>query len=176
MTVNKKTMQRITIGIIALTMVVGTLGAYFVLILQNDSARNAALNQNQEATYPDYPVDETAYKVEETVDKLQIDDLIVGTGDEVKLGDTVRVHYKGTFAQTGQKFDSSYDGGEPVTFELKEGNLIEGWTEGMPGMKVGGKRRLIVPSDMAYGPRGYPGSIPPNTDLVFEIELLAVNP
>jgi len=92
------------------------------------------------------------------------------------------VHYKGTIAQTQQKFDSSYDSGEPATLKLSDpdssGNgVIKGWVNGVPGMKVGGKRRLVIPAAQAYGSSGSSdGSIPPNTDLVFEIELLAVNP
>jgi FKBP-type peptidyl-prolyl cis-trans isomerase len=177
MAVSKSTVQRIIIGIIALTMTVGTLGAYFIIILQNKDANNQSQNQSQ-TQYPNYPVDSTAYKVNGAVTELQKADLTVGTGDEAKAGDSVKVHYKGTFAQTGQKFDSSYDTGEPVTFALKtgQGGVIPGWVEGIPGMKVGGKRRLVIPSSMAYGTTGYTGAIPPNTDLVFEVELLAVNP
>lgn len=174
MAVSGKTVQRITIIIIALVMTVGTLGAYFIVIMQQNDQQQAQKNQQQQ--YPDYPVDATAYKVEGSVKELVKTDLKTGEGDEAKAGDKVKVHYKGTFAQTGQKFDSSYDSGEPVEFELKEGAVIEGWVEGVPGMKVGGKRRLEIPSAMAYGPQGYPGAIPPNTDLVFEVELISVTP
>ena len=118
-------------------------------------------------------IDPTAFKVEGKVDKLQITDLTEGAGDEVKAGDTLTVHYKGTLAQTGAKFDSSYDRGEPATFPLT--GVIQGWQEGMPGMKVGGKRRLVIPAAMAYGDTAQKG-IPANSDLVFEIELIAINP
>ena len=176
MAVSKTTVQRIIIGIIALTMTVGTLGVYFIIILQNkDTADLSQETQPQATTYPNYPVDTTAYKVEAAVNELQKTDLKVGDGQEAKEGDSVKVHYKGTFAKTGQKFDSSYDSGEPISFDLKEGSVIEGWVKGVPGMKVGGKRRLVIPSQMGYGQNGYPGSIPPNTDLVFEVELLGVN-
>jgi peptidylprolyl isomerase len=170
--------QRIVIGIIALTMTVGTLGAYFIIILQNKDASDLTQQQSQATTYPNYPVDATAYKVSGPVSELQKADLKVGDGDEAKAGDTVKVHYKGTFAQTGQKFQSSYDSGEPATLALKtgQGGVMPGWVEGIPGMKVGGQRRLVIPASLAYGAQGYPGSIPPNTDLVFEVELLAVNP
>lgn len=175
MAVSKTTVQRITIGVIALTMTVGTLGAYFIVILQNKDTADQSQQKQSQPSYPNYPVDQTAFKVGEKVNELQKTDLTVGTGDEAKTGDNVKVHYKGTFAQTGQKFDSSYDSGEPVSFDLKSGKVIQGWVEGVPGMKVGGKRRLVIPSAMAYGAQGYPGSIPPNTDLVFEIELIAIN-
>ncbi|HKX24204.1 MAG TPA: FKBP-type peptidyl-prolyl cis-trans isomerase [Candidatus Saccharimonadales bacterium] len=170
MAVSGKTVQRITIIIIALVMTVGTLGAYFIVIMQQNE-QTASQNKQQ---YPSFPVDATAHKVEGKVNELKVTDLKVGEGDEVKLGDTIKVHYKGTFAQTGQKFESSYDRGEPVEFQLAEG-LIAGWTEGLPGMKAGGKRLLEIPADKAYGSKGS-DSIPPNTDLVFEVELISVTP
>jgi FKBP-type peptidyl-prolyl cis-trans isomerase FkpA len=175
MAVSKKTVQRIIIGIIALTMTVGTLGAYFIMILQTKETTNQSQGAQSQTQYPNYPVDSTAFKVGGKVSELQKTELTEGTGQEAKTGDKVKVHYKGTFAQTGQKFDSSYDSGEPVSFDLKSGSVIEGWVEGVPGMKVGGKRRLVVPAELGYGAQGYPGSIPPNTDLVFEIELIGVN-
>lgn len=171
MAVSGKMVQRITIIIIAIVMTVGTLGAYFIVIMQQNE-QQAATNQQQ---YPDFPVDTTAHKVEGKVNELKVTDLKVGEGDELKLGDTVKVHYKGTFAQTGQKFESSYDKGEPVEFPLNEGELIPGWTEGLPGMKVGGKRLLEIPAAKAYGAAGS-DSIPPNTDLVFEVELVSITP
>ena len=86
-------------------------------------------------------------------------------------GATVKVHYRGTL-EDGTQFDSSYDRGEPITFPL--GNLIQGWQIGIPGMKVGGKRRLEIPYSLGYGERGAPPSIPPRANLVFDIELLGV--
>jgi FKBP-type peptidyl-prolyl cis-trans isomerase len=173
--VSKITVQRIVIAVIALTMTVGTLGAYFLIILQNQDAANQA-NQQQTQQYPSYPVDSTAYRVTAPVTELQKVDLKEGDGQEAKVGDSVKVQYKGTFAQTGQKFDSTYDKGEPISFNLKSGNVIEGWVQGVPGMKVGGKRRLVIPASLGYGANGYPGAIPPNTDLVFEIELVGIDP
>jgi len=101
-------------------------------------------------------------------------DLVVGTGAEVKAGATVSVHYIGAIASTGEVFQSSKDfGTEPITFPLS--GVIKGWTDGIPGMKVGGTRRLIIPSDLAYGAKPDPRSgIPPNADLVFDVELVAV--
>ncbi len=107
-------------------------------------------------------------------DGLKIEDLKVGTGTEAKLGSKITVHYRGTF-KDGKEFDSSYKSGAPAEFPLEEGGLIKGWTEGIPGMKVGGKRKLMVPYAMAYGERGTPnGQIPPKSDLNFEVELIKV--
>jgi FKBP-type peptidyl-prolyl cis-trans isomerase len=104
---------------------------------------------------------------------LKIEDLTVGTGAEAKKGSTVHVHYVGTLLD-GTKFDSSRDRGEPFTFRLGAGMVIKGWDQGVAGMKVGGLRRLTIPSDLAYGDRGYPGVIPPRATLVFEVELVRV--
>ena len=100
---------------------------------------------------------------------VQIDDIVVGTGQTVEAGDTVTVHYTGTLAD-GTEFDSSV-GGDPISFPLE--GLIAGWQEGIPGMQVGGKRELIIPPELAYGEAGQPG-IPPNSTLTFEIELLSI--
>lgn len=104
--------------------------------------------------------------------RLVVTDLVVGTGVAAKLGDTIKVHYTGRF-ENGAIFDSSIPRGEPTEFPLRDPGLIKGWTLGLPGMKVGGKRKLWVPSHLAYGPGGRP-PIPPHTDLQFEVELLGV--
>ena len=103
---------------------------------------------------------------------LVIEDLVVGTGATAAVGDTVTVHYVGTFTN-GTKFDSSYDRNQPYPFRIGAGQVIAGWDQGVPGMKVGGKRRLTIPPDLAYGSQGR-GAIPPNTTLVFEIDLLSI--
>ena len=102
---------------------------------------------------------------------LVIQDLVVGTGKECPPGATVTVHYRGTL-ENGTEFDSSYKRGQPATFPLA--NLIKGWQEGIPGMKVGGKRKLTCPYPIAYGEAGRPPSIPPKATLIFEIELVDV--
>ncbi|MEO0324116.1 MAG: FKBP-type peptidyl-prolyl cis-trans isomerase [Myxococcota bacterium] len=104
---------------------------------------------------------------------MQIDDIEVGTGDEAVAGKPVSVHYTGTLTD-GTKFDSSLDRGQPFKFGLGGGQVIKGWDEGVAGMKVGGKRKLTIPPEKAYGARGFPPVIPPNSTLVFTIELLAV--
>ena len=107
--------------------------------------------------------------------KLETEDLVVGTGREAKTGDTVRVQYTGTLTN-GTKFDSSYDhGGDPFKFTLGKGEVIKGWDQGVVGIKVGGKRRLRIPSDLGYGDTGSPPSIPPKAGLVFEVELVAID-
>lgn len=109
-----------------------------------------------------------------SVSKLEKIDQVVGSGAEVKAGDTVSVHYTGAVAATGAIFQSSKDfGTEPVTFPLS--GVIKGWTDGIPGMKIGGTRRLVIPADQAYGATPPPNSgIPANADLVFDVELVAI--
>lgn len=104
---------------------------------------------------------------------LQKEDLVVGEGPEATSGKSVSVHYTGTLTD-GSKFDSSHDRAQPFDFTLGSGQVIKGWDEGVAGMKVGGKRKLTIPPEMGYGARGFPPVIPPNSILVFEVELLAV--
>jgi FKBP-type peptidyl-prolyl cis-trans isomerase FkpA len=111
-------------------------------------------------------------KVVTTESGLKYQDLKVGSGDEAKKGATVQVHYTGWLAKDGKKFDSSHDRKEPFEFKLGAGDVIKGWDEGVAGMKVGGKRKLMIPSKLGYGARGAGGVIPPDADLVFEVELL----
>jgi FKBP-type peptidyl-prolyl cis-trans isomerase len=109
-----------------------------------------------------------------TVKKLIVDDVILGNGPEAKSGDTVTVHYVGTL-QNGDEFDNSRKRGAPFTFTLGEGKVIKGWEEGITGMKAGGKRVLVIPSDKAYGDKGY-GPIPGGATLLFAVELLSITP
>ncbi len=110
---------------------------------------------------------------EEKITELNTEDTVVGDGKEAKSGDTVSVHYTGTL-KDGTVFDSSVERGTPFSFTLGNGEVIQGWDEGVVGMKEGGKRTLNIPSDLAYGERGAGQLIGPNEDLVFEVELLEV--
>lgn len=107
------------------------------------------------------------------ITELIVNDTTVGSGVVAEAGDTVTVHYTGTFLD-GAKFDSSKDRGTPFSFELGAGMVIEGWDVGVEGMKVGGTRELTIPYMMAYGERGFPGAIPPKSPLHFVVELLDV--
>jgi FKBP-type peptidyl-prolyl cis-trans isomerase FkpA len=112
-----------------------------------------------------------------TASGLQIEELVVGSGNTATAGQKVSVHYTGWLTQNGNKgtkFDSSHDRGEPFVFPLGKGQVIRGWDEGVAGMKVGGKRKLTIPPQLGYGARGAGGVIPPNATLVFEVELLDV--
>ena len=115
-----------------------------------------------------------------TASGLIIDDVVVGNGDLAAAGQQVTVHYTGWLTDAGgimkgRKFDSSKDRNDPFAFPLGAGHVIKGWDEGVQGMKVGGKRTLIIPSELAYGKRGAGGgSIPPDSDLIFDVELLKV--
>ena len=114
------------------------------------------------------------------ISQLQKQDVKVGGGAEARKGQVVRVHYTGWLYDAsrpdkrGQKFDSSKDGNMPFDFTLGAEEVIPGWDQGVAGMKVGGRRKLIIPSDLGYGPNGRPPTIPPNATLVFEVELLKV--
>ena len=105
--------------------------------------------------------------------KTQITDLRAGTGPEAKAGDTVTVHYTGTL-DDGTKFDSSRDRGQPFNFPLGAGRVIQGWDQGIAGMKVGGRRKLTIPPHLGYGSRGAGGAIKPNETLIFVVDLLSV--
>ncbi len=104
---------------------------------------------------------------------LQIEEIQVGTGAEAKSGQSVSVHYTGTLTN-GSKFDSSRDRKEPFDFQLGAGMVIKGWDQGVAGMKVGGRRKLTIPPELGYGAGGYPPVIPPNSTLIFDIELIEV--
>ena len=126
---------------------------------------------------PRYALAQSAGKPMTTPSGLQIIDTKVGTGASPKPGQTCVMHYTGWLYENGakgQKFDSSLDRGQPFEFPLGAGRVIKGWDEGVAGMKVGGKRTLIIPPGLGYGARGAGGVIPPNATLMFDVELLAV--
>jgi FKBP-type peptidyl-prolyl cis-trans isomerase FkpA len=129
------------------------------------AAAPAAKPADSQAAGPAFPVAD--------VTQLKVEDLVVGTGAEAVDGKKVSVQYTGWLTD-GTKFDSSYDRNQAFTFTLGEGRVIQGWEQGVKGMKVGGKRRLTVPADLGYGSRGAGGAIPPGATLVFDIELQGV--
>lgn len=112
------------------------------------------------------------FEPREEVKELEIIDVEVGTGEEVKPGATITAHYTGALCKNGIIFQSSHDFGKAITFGLNQ--VIQGWTLGVPGMKVGGTRRLIIPAEQAYGASSPSKNIPANSDLVFDIDLMAI--
>jgi len=154
---DKKTAIAVAVSIIVVLAMVGGAGLINNFI-GSDNNKNQVTEQNDQ-------VAAVAPQVEQK-------DLVVGTGDTAVAGKTVTVHYTGVFAD-GKKFDSSRDRGVPFEFKLGAGMVIKGWDIGVEGMKVGGKRILVIPPDFAYGPNDY-GPIPGNSTLMFEIELLGV--
>jgi len=112
------------------------------------------------------------FEPRDKVNELEIIDIETGTGQQVQPGDTITAHYTGALCKNGVIFQSSHDFGKAITFSLNE--VIQGWSEGVPGMKVGGWRRLIIPSEKAYGSVRAAANIPPNSDLVFDIELVDI--
>ena len=110
----------------------------------------------------------------ETPTELVIIDLIEGEGDEATAGDLVQVHYVGVAHSTGEEFDASYNRGAPLDFPLGAGRVIQGWDQGVAGMKVGGRRQLVIPPHLGYGDRGAGGVIKPGETLIFVVDLVAV--
>jgi FKBP-type peptidyl-prolyl cis-trans isomerase len=164
------TRQQVFIYFLVGIMVFSAIGTGILLLSQGGSTSTNLQTVNQTSTQEDN-VDR--YLPTGPVTVLTTEDLVVGTGKAVVVTDNVTVHYTGWLASDGTVFDSSVERGEPATFPLN--GVIQGWQEGIPGMQVGGKRRLVIPSDLAYGPSGTPdGSIPPNSALVFEVELISI--
>jgi FKBP-type peptidyl-prolyl cis-trans isomerase len=148
------------------------IGAVSVVAVFLGMAYYFSLNKNMDKTNTPPPAAGVSQVAPAAVTELKIEDLVVGTGTEAVAGEKLSMHYIGTLLD-GAKFDSSRDRGTPFEFTLGVGQVIKGWDQGVAGMKVGGKRKLTIPSTLAYG-AGAVGSIPPNSTLVFEVELLAV--
>jgi len=158
-------MKAFLLGIIAIILL-GVIGFIFSSNKNPQEVDNQSIKQE---------VNNNRTQQEEIMEitELQIVDTTVGEGKEAILGKVVSVHYTGTLTD-GTKFDSSVDRETPFQFTLGAGQVIQGWDQGVIGMKVGGKRTLTIPSDLAYGPTGRPGTIPPSATLIFDIELLDV--
>jgi len=132
----------------------------------------AAIYYTNNNDLPEINLDPDPVEVEVNMSEVQIEDVKVGTGVEAAVGDNITVHYVGTLVD-GTVFDSSRERGEPITFGLIEGQLIQGWIDGIPGMKEGGLRKLIIPGELAYGANPPPGSpFGANETLYFEVELI----
>lgn len=139
-----------------------------VATTDNQTSTQTMQNQNENSQ------DVTPAPQQETIKDVAVTVVKEGTGTPAKNGDVVSVHYTGYLAD-GTKFDSSVDRGQPFEFTLGANQVIKGWEIGVNGMKVGEKRKLVIPSDLAYGASGFPGVIPPNATLTFDVELLAIN-
>jgi len=144
------------------------------LMILSSLAAGPALAQDKPTEKKERPaMEKPEGKEVVTSSGLKYVDQKTGEGDEAKTGDVVTVHYTGWLTD-GKKFDSSLDRNQPFTFKLGAGQVIEGWDKGVAGMKVGGKRKLTIPPGLAYGNRAVGGVIPPNSTLVFEVELLGI--
>jgi len=158
-------------------VIIAVAGIAFLLFSRGRQQGNASLASLNEPIMTPTPDASSSPQTEQPVQTLpgglKIQDLVVGTGQEVEAGDTVQVHYTGWLTD-GTKFDSSVDRGQPFVFQLGAGQVIKGWDQGVAGMKVGGKRRLEIPPSLGYGSRGAGDAIPPNATLIFEVQLLAV--
>lgn len=179
-TLNKYEIIGIAVSIIAMALAL----AYFrfeaapaetpELTTQTDTSEDA-VRVSSEGTNSESALAEalaSAASTDGTLERLVINDVVIGSGDTVENGDTVRVHYTGV-TRDGVQFDSSHERGAPFTFTVGAGTVIEGWEKGLIDMRVGGQRVLVIPADMAYGNRQV-GPIPPNSPLVFIVELLAI--
>ncbi len=152
---NKSILTALVIGVVLF----GT-ALYFIFGLNDKPADTAQIDTVKQTADTKTPAN------------LKIEDIKVGTGPAVKSGDNITINYLGTL-QDGKKFDSSYDRGQPFETQIGVGSVIKGWDLGIVGMKVGGKRKLTIPPELGYGEQGQ-GSIPPNSTLIFEVELMGI--
>ena len=140
----------------------------------SDSEEPASKSTPEAAATPERTKPEITVPKGKAPEKLVVKDIEEGAGKPAKAGDQVTVQYVGISFLNGRQFDASWDRGEPFQFQLGSGSVIPGWDQGVEGMKVGGRRQLVIPPDLAYGPQGSPPTIGPNETLVFVIDLLSV--
>ena len=170
----KQRNQRIIAIVIILLALAGTSFIAYRIYLNNYTPPAPTTSQTEQQSAIKTTPDDIPGTLTTTSSGLKYDDLVIGTGAEAKSGDTVSVHYVG-WLQDGTQFDSSRDRGTPYEVTIGVSSVIKGWHEGLVGMKVGGKRLLIIPPDLAYGSTGAGGGvIPPDAMLTFEIELLEI--
>lgn len=162
---------KFTFIIIAVVAVLIGVGIYFLSTKSSDN-QSLATTPTEDIIEPSEEV-VAGEPIEPNMEELKIEDIKVGTGEEAVSGKKITVNYSGTLTD-GTKFDSSYDRGTPFSFTLGVGEVIQGWDKGFAGMKIGGKRKLTIPSELGYGANGAGGVIPPNATLIFEVELLKV--
>jgi peptidylprolyl isomerase len=158
--------QLIFVGVLAVATVVAVV---VVLITGGDDGSSSSAADVDTSTKPTVEVPDGPPPT-----TLQVDDIVVGDGAEATAGDTLTMQYVGVNYSDGKQFDASWDNGQPFTFQLGGGQVIPGWDQGIEGMKVGGRRELIVPPDLGYGAQGSPPAIKPNETLVFVVDLLDV--
>ena len=166
----------------ALLIVAACLALVFAGCGDDDSSTTSSSGDESSAAQQEQPAQQdTATKPEVTVPdgappkKLVENDLEVGSGPAAKAGDEVTVHYVGVGYDSKEQFDASWDRGEPFAFTLGSNMVIPGWEQGVEGMKAGGRRELVIPSQLAYGPAGSPPAIGPNETLIFVVDLVAIN-
>lgn len=161
--------------LIVITVII--IGAAGIFLIMNTKQNPPSINlQNQQVSNVPTSTPTPTPQIlnsQTLADGLKIEDEKIGTGSAVKAGDTIAINYIGTL-ENGTKFDSSYDRGLPFETKIGAGEVIKGWDEGVLGMQVGGKRRLIIPPSLAYGEQGVSGAIPPNSTLIFELELVKI--
>jgi peptidylprolyl isomerase len=163
--------RRIILGAVVLALIVGLMALFAVLGGDDEGDQEEAAPSTTTTTAPDKP-DVTIPETPPPT-TLQSTDLTVGDGEEAQVGDTLFVRYVGKIYETGEEFESTYEAPEPADIQLVPG-VIQGWLQGLPGMKEGGRRQLIIPPDLGYGPEGQPPDIPANSTLVFVIDLIQV--
>ena len=162
--------------IIGISILIAIIGSITFFAFQNNKNQSVAVYQHSLASTCKFVVPKSNAKIlpfmPQNLAMLKIEDSIIGSGKEVKTGDTICIHYRGTLI-TGAEFDSSYKRNSPFTTQIGVGNVIEGWDIGIVGLKEGGKRKIVIPPQLGYGEKSV-GSIPANSTLIFDVELISI--